>query len=82
MEDQNVIILLDKIHKYIELKAYPKAIIDIEATIELLEKHKRDHQGKLFDELPAVYNDPVSEELRLKINEIARWANTRFVTRS
>ena len=80
MEDPNVIILLDKIKKLIELGNKPKAIQEIEVTIEILEKHSKKPHGKLFEELysPMGADGTHDEVLRLKINEMARWINNRF----
>lgn len=77
MQDQNIIIFLDKIKKLIELGAYPKAIIELDATMEILEKHTREKKGKLFQEMEMQYSGS-AEDLRLKMNEFLRWANSRF----
>ncbi|MHA2401557.1 MAG: hypothetical protein ACXADH_01080 [Candidatus Kariarchaeaceae archaeon] len=80
MEDQNVIILLDKLKKLVELGAKPKAISEIDGTIAILEKNLTKLRGKLFDELhsPMGADGSNDEVLRLKINEFIRWANNRF----
>jgi hypothetical protein len=77
MEDQNVIILLDKIKKLIDLGNKPTAISEIDGTIAVLQKNV--NKDKIFEEIFTQYQlDSNDEVLRLKVNEIVRWLNNRF----
>jgi len=87
MEDQNIIILLDKIKKLLELGNKPKAILEIETTIIMLERKLAKEKGSRFtslhieQELPGVElseHGKFTEMNRQKINEIIRFLNERF----
>jgi len=84
MENQNVIIFLDKIKKLIELGNTPKAISEIEIIIIELERQIRKKQGKIILPLviPSVHNITKSKSFSLdnrkKLNEIIHFINGRF----
>jgi len=73
MDDQNVIIFLDKIKKLLELGNKPKAITEIEAIMEMLTKQITRKNGKLILPIPH----PVTESEN-KLNEIIHFINGRF----
>ncbi len=89
VDDQNVIIYLDKIKKLLELGNKPKAIIEIEAIIIMLTKQVAKKKGKLV--LPIVIPSPTETEranpiflrefeLANKINEVIHILNDRYVS--
>ncbi len=84
MEDQNVVIILDKIKKLIELGNTPKAVSEIQTIITQLEHHIRKKKGKIITPLPIVSSKEISHskqfalDNRKKINEIITFMNKRF----
>ena len=84
MEDQNIIIFLDKIKKLIELGNTPKAVIDMDALIIELEHKLRKQNGKVIKPLHIPLVDEISKpkqfsaDNRKKINEIIRFINMRY----
>lgn len=84
MEDQNIIIFLDKIKKLIELGNTPKAVIDMDALIIKLEHKLRKQNGKVINPLSIPLVDEISKtkqfsaDNRKKINEIIRFINMRY----
>ncbi len=84
MEDQNIIIILDKIKKLLELGNTPTAISEIETIIVQLEHHIRKKQGKIIIPLPVVsigeisYSEALALDNRKKLNEIIQFINKRF----
>jgi len=84
MENQNVIIFLDKIKKLIELGNKPKAISEIEIITIQLEHQIRKKQGKIILPLliPSAQNITKSKSFSLdnrkKLNEIIHFINGRF----
>lgn len=84
MEDQNVIIFLDKVKKLIELGNKPKAIIEIDALMELLNKNVARSTGKIEpvhipDKDFGISPYEFGIENRQKINEIINFLNRRFM---
>ena len=87
MDDQNVIIYLDKIKKLIELGNKPKAITEIDAIMVMLNKKMARKNGKLFQliVIPQATETERSNpifmrdfELGHKMNEILTFLNDRF----
>lgn len=84
MQDQNIIIFLDKIKKLIELGNKPKAVLEIESLISLLEIHIRKKRGVvilplLVSSINGISNVTVfAKDNRAKINEIIQFLNKRF----
>ena len=87
MEDQNIILFLDKIKKLIELGHKPKAVSEIETLETLLNHQISKKKGKLF--LPIVIPEPTETEkanpiflrdfeLANKVNEIINFLNNRY----
>ena len=87
MEDQNIVLFLDKIKKLIELGNKPKAITEIEALETLLIREVTKKKGKHF--LPIVIPKTTETEranpiflrefeLAEKINEIIYFLNNRY----
>lgn len=86
MEDQNVVLFLDKIKKLLELGNKPKAIQEIEQLEILLIHAVTKKKGKLF--LPIIIPEPTETEranpiflrdfeLANKINELINFLNHR-----
>jgi len=86
MEDQNVILFMDKIKKLIELGNKPKAVSEIEALDVLLQKAITRKKGKHF--IPLSVPTPTEEdksnliimrdfEIANKVNEIINFLNNR-----
>ena len=73
MEDQNVVILLDKFKKLLEQGNKNKVIVDMEATIITLERHLVKAKGLRIQPLSA----PVTQ-CDKKINEVVNFINRRF----
>ena len=72
MEDQNIIILLDKFKKMLELGNKDKVILDMDATIITLERNVTKAKGlRIQPLLPETKCDK-------KINEIVDFINKRF----
>ena len=84
MEDQNIIIILDKIKKLVELGNTPTAISEIETIIVQLEHHMRKKQGKIIIPLPIPSIDTISNakafalDNRKKLDEVIQFINKRF----
>ena len=84
MEDQNIIIILDKIKKLIELGNTPTAVSEIDTIIVQLEHHIRKKQGKIIIPLPIVSIEEISHskqfalDNRKKLDEVIRFINKRF----
>lgn len=87
MEDQNVVIFLDKIKKILELGNKPKAIVELDAVIHVLEKKIRKSKGNRFHllhivkHIPGEPTNPEYQEITKqsqKINEILCFLNERF----
>ncbi len=82
MEDQNIIIFLDKMKKLIELGNTPKAVDEIDTLIIQLEHHIRKKQGMAILPLiiPETNTKPIqfSRDNSKKINEIISFINKRF----
>lgn len=84
MDNQNVIIFLDKIKKLIELDNKPQAISEIETIIVQLEHQIRKKQGKVIVPLLIPVVEEISSEKsfctdnRKKLNEIIHFINKRF----
>lgn len=66
MENQNIIIFLDKIHKNLELGMIPQTIIDIDMLMKELIRVEAKKTGKLILPIP-------------EITEIIHFINNRFV---
>ena len=85
MDNQNVIIFLDKIKKLIELGNKPQAIIEIETIIIQLEHQIRKKQGKIILPLLVPSIQEISNEklfcidTRKKQIEIINFINKRFM---
>jgi len=73
MDDQNVIIYLDKILKLLELGNKPKAITEIEAIMVMLDKQVARKKGLLI--LPILHAQTETDN---KVNEIIHYINGRF----
>jgi len=84
MQDQNVVIFLDKIKKLVELGNKPKAVLEIESIISLLEINIRKKRGVVISPLLVSSIDGIadtklfSKDNRAKINEIISFLNKRF----
>ena len=84
MENQNIIIFLDKIKKLIELGNTPKAADEIDTLIIQLEHHIRKKQGMVIVPLVIPNVDETSQPIqfsldnRKKLNEIIQFINKRF----
>lgn len=84
MDNQNVIIFLDKIKKPIEIGNKPKAISEIETITIQLEHQIRKKQGKIIVPLLIPSVEEISNEKlfctdnRKKLNEIISFINKRF----
>lgn len=84
MENQNIIIFLDKIKKLIELGNTPKAADEIDTLIIQLEHHIRKKQGMVIVPLIIPNVDGISQPIqfsldnRKKLNEIIQFINKRF----
>ena len=84
MENQNIIIFLDKIKKLIELGNTPKAADEIDTLIIQLEHHIRKKQGMVIVPLVIPNVDGISQSIqfsldnRKKLNEIIQFINKRF----
>ena len=84
MDNQNVIIFLDKVKKLIELGNKPQAISEIETIIIQLEHQIRKKQGKIIVPLLIPSIQEISNEKlfctdnRKKLNEIIHFINKRF----
>ena len=84
MEDQNIIIFLDKIKKLIELGNTPKAADEIDTLIMELERHIRKRRGMVIVPLIIPGTDEMSKPMQFardnsqKINEIIQFINKRF----
>jgi len=87
MENQNVIIFLDKVKKLLELGNKPKAIIEIDTLITLLERAVLKKKGKRF--IPITIPEATETEkanpifmrdfeLAHKQNEVILFLNERF----
>ena len=87
MEDQNIIIFLDKVKKLIELGNKPKAVTEIESIMEILQKQINLKKGKVI--IPITIPEPTDTEkanpiflrdyeLAGKINEIINLINQRW----
>ena len=83
MENQNIIIFLDKIKKLIELGNTPTAISEIDTIIVQLDHSVRKKQGKIIILLPIVTIGEISQskqfalDNRKKLNEIIQFINNR-----
>jgi len=87
MENENVIQMLDNIHKLLELGNIPKALNEIQGTIDMLVRDKNKKAGKIVDPIHVPQftekelKDPIMQlyfEFGNKINEIASFLNQRF----
>jgi len=87
LDDSNVIILLDKIKKLLELGNKPKAIIELDAVILTLERNIFKKKGRRFQliAIPVMTKTEESNpmlvrdfELSHKINEILVFLNERY----
>ena len=84
MENQNIIIFLDKMKKLIELGNTPKAADEIDTLIIQLEHHIRKKQGMVIVPLIIPNVDGISQSIqfsldnRKKLNEIIQFINKRF----
>ena len=84
MENQNIIIFLDKMKKLIELGNTPKAADEIDTLIIQLEHHIRKKQGMVIVPLVIPNVDETSQPIqfsldnRKKLNEIIQFINKRF----
>lgn len=85
MEDQNVVILLDKFKKLLELGNVPKVITEMDTVILMLEKQLLKSKGSRFQSLHVPDVDSISHpdaefhtDTRRKINEIIKFLNERF----
>lgn len=79
MEDQNVVIFLDKIKKLLEQGKYPQAQSAIEALEVELEHNIRKMNGKIIE--PIHISDDIDYPVLgsyNKINEIIHFINKRF----
>jgi len=87
IEDQNVIIFLDKIRKNLEMNMVPQTIINIEVLETELKRSMSRKKGKLF--LPITIPPPTETErsnpifmrefeMAHKINEVVIFLNERF----
>ena len=88
MEDQNIILFLDKIKKLLEIGNKPKAITEIETLETLLVRAVNKKQGKRF--LPITIPEPTETEkanpiflrefeIANKVNEIINFLNDRHM---
>lgn len=87
MEDTNIIMFMDKIHKLIELGNKPKALTEIEVLMEMLQKQINNKKGKII--IPITIPQPTETEranpiflrefeLAGKVNEIIKIINERW----
>ena len=87
MEDQNIVLFLDKIKKLIELGNKPKAVTEIDALETMLIREINKKKGKLF--LPITIPEPTETEkanpiflrefeVAHKVNEIVNFLNNRY----
>ena len=87
MEDQNIVLFLDKVKKLIELGNKPKAITEIEALETMLVRAINKKKGKHF--LPITIPEPTETEranpiflrefeVAHKVNEIINFLNNRY----
>jgi len=80
MEDQNIIIFLDKIQKLLELGNKQKSIDEITTLILELEHKISKQKGKLFQPI-IISQDEKDTPIKLmqfKVNEIINFLNERF----
>lgn len=73
MEDQNIIILLDKFKKMLEMGNKDKVILDMDATIITLERHVVKSKGIRIQ--PLIDPQTACDK---KINEVVHYINKRF----
>ena len=78
MEDQNVVVMLDKFKKMLELGNKEKVITDMDVTIHMLEKQVRRKDGKIIETIPTTMIGEEPELLKQKINQIVIFINDRF----
>ena len=84
MEDQNIIIFLDKIKKLLELGNKPKAIAEIEVIMVILQNKIAKKNGKLFRLITIPQQTEATDstlrdfELAHKVNEIITFLNERY----
>ncbi len=87
MDDQNVVIFMDKVKKLVELGNKPLAVIELDSLIHVLERQILKKKGKRF--LLITIPDPTETEkanpifmrdfeLAHKLNEILLFLNERF----
>lgn len=87
MDDQNVLIFMDKVKKLLEMGNKPKAIIDIDTLITVLERAVLKKKGKRF--IPITIPEATETEkanpifmrdfeLANKQNEVINFLNERF----
>jgi len=77
MENQNIIIFLDKIKKNLELGMVPQTIMDIQMLIKELEITESKKKGKIILPLNNEFSSDV-KTLSGKVNEIISFINNRF----
>ena len=87
MENQNVIQLLDKWIKNLDMNMTPQVLSDMKATLDIIKATERKKKGKLFLTLVVPQADPNEQfnvdathviENRRKINEIVNFLNERY----
>ena len=87
MDDNNLIMLLDKIKKNLERGAVPIAIADIDAALLVLQRHVDKAKGKRFQPMVISQMTDVERnnailqrnfELTKRFNEIVFFLNERF----
>jgi len=78
LQNQNIIIFLDKIKKLLELGHIPKALLEIDGLVDILNKEELRKNG--LNIMYLVPEDPLNPtRIELKLNEIATFLNKRFV---
>jgi len=87
MEDQNLLIFVDKIKKLLELGNTPKAINELDGVIIILSRVIAKKKGKLFEiiTIPQATETELANpifmrdfEIANKLNEVITFLNGRF----
>ena len=87
MQNENVIQILDKVSKLLQLGNIPAAKREIEGTLEILQRDLNKKNGKIFQEIhipqmtETEFKNPLLQrdfEISQKVNEIIFFLNHRF----
>lgn len=89
MQNENVIQLLDKVSKLLDLGNIPKAKEEVHGTLEILMRECSRKDGKIFQEIhipqmsDTEMKNPILQryfEVAQKTNEVIHFLNHRFAT--